>query len=154
MRDEVVDYVAYWTERAEIPKTRLVELIGISRSKFYGWRERYGVANDHNSPVPRWFWLENWERDAIAAFHGEHPLEGYRRLAYMMIDADVVAASPSTVYRVLKERGLIGQKERKPSKKGEGFDQPSGPHKHWHMDISYVNISGTFYYLCGATAAT
>ena len=75
-------------------------------------------------------------------------------MAYMMFDADVVAASPSTVYRVLKERGLIGQKERKPSKKGEGFDQPSGPHKHWHMDISYVNISGTFYYLCGATAAT
>ena len=24
----------------------------------------------------------------------------------------------------------------------------SGPHRHWHIDISYINICGTFYYLC------
>ncbi len=36
----------------------------------------------------------------------------------------------------------------KPSKKGTGFHQPSGPHRHWHVDISYINIAGTFYYLC------
>ena len=23
-----------------------------------------------------------------------------------------------------------------------------GPHEHWHTDISYINIRGTFYYLC------
>jgi hypothetical protein len=32
---------------------------------------------------------------ATVAFHDRHPLEGYRRLAYMMLDADVVAVSPS-----------------------------------------------------------
>ena len=26
--------------------------------------------------------------------------------------------------------------------------QPDGPHRHWHIDIAYLNISGTFYYLC------
>ena len=132
-----------------MPKKHLVSLMGISRSKYYRWQRCYGEPNQHNSSVPRWFWLEDWERDAIASFSREHPLKGYRRLAYMMIDADVVAASPSTVYRVLKERGLIGQADRKSSRKGEGFDQPSEPHEHWHMDISYVNICGTFYYLCG-----
>lgn len=34
-------------------------------------------------------------------FHAKHPLEGYRRLTFMMLDANVVAASPSSVYRVL-----------------------------------------------------
>src|ERR1039457_7273764 len=22
------------------------------------------------------------------------------------------------------------------------------PHQHWHIDVSYINVSGTFYYLC------
>jgi len=36
----------------------------------------------------------------------------------------------------------------KPSRKGTGFVQPLAPHEHWHIDISYLNIGGTFYYLC------
>jgi putative transposase len=36
-----------------------------------------------------------------------YPLEGYRRLAYMMLDADIVAVSPSSVYRVLKAAGKL-----------------------------------------------
>ena len=37
---------------------------------------------------------------------------------------------------------------RKPSLKGTGFQQPTQPHQHWHVDISYINICGTFYYQC------
>ncbi len=33
------------------------------------------------------------------------------------------------------------------SAKGSGFQQPLTPHEHWHVDISYVNVCGTFYYL-------
>jgi len=66
----------------------------------------------------------------------------------MMLDADVVAASPASVYRVLKAAGVIGRSPRKRSSHGKGFDQPSHPHRHWHVDISYINIAGTFYYLC------
>ena len=36
----------------------------------------------------------------------------------------------------------------KTSKKGTGFIQPLKPHEHWHIDVSYVNLCGTFYYLC------
>ena len=36
----------------------------------------------------------------------------------------------------------------KPSRKGTGFEQPLVAHQHWHIDVSYLNISGTFYYLC------
>jgi len=66
----------------------------------------------------------------------------------MLMDEDIVAVSPSTVYRVLKAEGLLGRWNGRPSKKGTGFQQPTGPHEHWHMDISYINICGTFYYLC------
>jgi transposase InsO family protein len=66
----------------------------------------------------------------------------------MMLDADLVAASPASVYRVLKKAGLLAGHPTQPSKKGTGFQQPLRPHEHWHIDISYLNIAGTFYYLC------
>jgi transposase InsO family protein len=49
---------------------------------------------------------------------------------------------------VLKAAGLIGNRKPKTSKKGTGFVQPLAPHDHWHIDVSYINIAGTFYYLC------
>ena len=66
----------------------------------------------------------------------------------MMLDHDIVAVSPSSVYRVLKKAGLLQRWPTKPSQKGTGFTQPLRPHEHWHIDVSYLNICGTFYYLC------
>jgi putative transposase len=148
IRDEVIDYVRYWSQRTGIPTGRMICWIGIGRSKYYAWRERYGKVNEHNAWIPRDFWLEKWEEEAIVSFYRDHPREGYRRLTYMMLDADIVAVSPSSVYRVLKRRDLLGRWNRKVSKKGRGFEQPLQPHEHWHTDISYINICGTFYYLC------
>ena len=148
VRDEVVDFVGYWTRRTELSCKQFIKWLGISKGKFYDWRKRYGKANEHNALVPRDHWLEPWERDAIIAFHEQHPLNGYRRLTFMMLDADVVAVSPATTYRVLRAAGLLDRWNRKPTKKGTGFVQPLTPHEHWHIDIAYVNIASTFYYLC------
>jgi putative transposase len=126
----------------------LVRWLGIAWSKFGRWTRRLGTPNQHNALIPRDFWLEEWEKVAILAFRDLYSLEGYRRLAYMMLDADVVAVSPSSVYRVLKAAGKLPARWGKPSSKGKGFDQPSRPHEHWHVDISYVNICGTFFFLC------
>ena len=137
----------YWNERTELSAQQLVNWLGITSSKFHDWQTRYGKVNEHNAWIPRDWWLEDWEKEAIVRFAWEYPLEGYRRLAFMMLDRDVVAASPSSVYRVLKAAGRIGRQPGKPSLKGTGFQQPTRPHEHWHIDISYVNLAGTFYYL-------
>ena len=126
----------------------LIGWLGLSTSKWYDWQRRYGQVNQHNAPIPRDFWLEAWEKAAIVAFHHDYPLEGYRQLTFMMLDRDLVAVSPSSVYRVLKAAGLLRPWQEKPSKKGTGFEQPLCPHEHWHVDLSYLNIAGTFYYLC------
>ncbi len=148
MRDQVVDFVRCWSEKTEIGIGLFIVWLGVTASKFYSWRERYGKANEHNAWVPRDFWLEDWEKKAIVDFHLKNPLEGYRRLTFMMLDRDVVAVSPSSVWRVLGQAGLLSKWNGEPSKKGSGFAQPPAPHEHWHIDVSYVNISGTFYYLC------
>ena len=148
VRDQIVDFVRRWSEATEIGAGRFIQWLRIRASKFYDWRERYGKANEHNGWVPRDFWLEQWEKQAIIGFHLKNPLEGYRRLTFMMLDQDVVAVSPSSVWRVLGQAGLLSKWTGKPSKKGTGFEQPLQAHGHWHIDISYINISGTFYYLC------
>ncbi len=142
-----MDYVRHWTEHAELPAKRLLGWLGLGTSKFHQWRNRYGKVNEHNGKIPRDWWLEDWEKQAIVDYHDRHPREGYRCLAFMMLDEDVVAVSPTSVYRVLKTAGRLDRHRWAPSKKGTGFVQPVGPHKHWHLDIAYVNLAGTFYFL-------
>jgi putative transposase len=143
-----VDYVNYWTVRAELPARRFLDWLALGTSKFHNWKERYGKVNEHNGQLPRDSWLEAWEKQAILDFHDRHPLEGYRRLTFMMLDDDIVAVSPSSTYRVLRNAGRVDRQWAPPSKKGTGFVQPLGPHQHWHIDVSYINVGGTFYFLC------
>jgi len=101
----------------EIALRVLVLWLGISLSKFYAWRKRYGKVNEHNARVPRDHWLSDEEKQAILDYERQYPLEGYRRLTFMMLDDDVVAASPATVYQVLRSADRL----RRPS--------PSNPRK-------------------------
>ena len=113
-----MDFVRRWSEKTEISAGRFIRWLGISGSKFYGWRERYGKVNEHNGWIPRDFWLEDWEKQAIIAFHLKNPLEGYRRLAFMMLDADIVAVSPASVWGVLSRAGLLRKWSGSPRRKG------------------------------------
>lgn len=149
MRRAVVDFVHYWFPKTPVYQSQMLSWIGISSSKFYDWERRYEQNNRHNATLPKKLWLESWEREAVLAFHAQHPQEGYRRLSYLMLDADLVAISPSSVYRTLKVAGKLEKWAKSPpSRKGQGFHQPKKVHEHWHIDISYINLNGTFYYLC------
>lgn len=147
-RDAVVDFVTAFTRRTERPTAWVLARLAIAPTQFYRWAARYGRRNTHNGRTPREHWLTPAERQAILDFHAAHAPEGYRRLAFMMLDADVAAVCPATVYRVLKAAGVLDRRRTVPSRKGTGFQQPQRPHEHWHIDVSYVNVAGTFYYLC------
>jgi transposase InsO family protein len=140
--------VTTFSARTEQSVRWVLPRLGLAPAQYYRWTARYGKANTPNGPVPRDHWLQPAEREAILAYHDTHAPEGYRRMTYMMLDANVVAVSPATVYRVLRAAGVVDRWNRMPSKKGTGFVQPTAPHEHWHIDISYLNIAGTFYYLC------
>ena len=146
MRDELVDFVRRWEEMTELKRGLFLHALGVRRNKFCSWAARYGKDNFHNGQIPRDYWLEDWEKQAIVKYHLEHPTDGYRALTYMMMDEDLVAVSPATTYRVLREAGYLRRWQKGGSKKGTGFVQPLKPHEHWHVDISYLNICSTFYY--------
>ena len=131
-----MDFVRRWSEKTEIRMGRFIPWLGVTASKFYDWRQRYGCVNEHNCWIPRDFWLEPWEKEAIIDFHWKNPLEGYRRLTFIMLDRDVVAVSPSSVWGVLRSAGLLSHWSRRASRKGTGFEQPLQPHQHWHIDVA------------------
>ena len=143
-----MDFVHKWADNTGLTVLTFLLWLGLATSKWHSWKSRYGKANEHNAWIPRDHWLGSDEKQAIIVFHDRFPLESYRRLTFMMLDTDVVACSPASVYRVLKAAGVLERHQAKPSKKGTGFEQPLRVHEHWHVDVSYLNLAGTFYYLC------
>lgn len=143
----MVDYVRGWAEKTEVTQSQILAWIGLASTTFSKWSRCYGKAYEHNGWVPRDHWLLEWEKQAILKFHFDNPLNGYRRLTYMMLDANVVACSAASVYRVLSQAGVLRNQNTKKSLKGTGFQQPLTAHEHWHLDIAYLNICGTFYYI-------
>lgn len=148
VRDAVIDFINRWSQQTELAVDRLLAWLELPAGKFYRWKKSYGMVREGPRVVPRDHWILPEEQAAIIEFHDAHPLDGYRTLTFMMIDEDKVAVSPATTYRVLKAAGLLDRSNLKPSRKGEGFDQPDAPHQHWHIDIAYINLAGTFFYLC------
>lgn len=142
-----MDFINVWRTRAGLPLKLFLDALGIGRERYRDWCRRYGKVNEHNRLIPRDHEILAAEREKIISFYEANSLEGYRRLTYMMIDADVVYVSPSTTYRVLLAAGLMRAKDTRPSKKGTGFKQPGSAHRHWHIDITYIKIKGVFHYL-------
>jgi transposase InsO family protein len=142
-----VAFVNRWSARTELPVRRLLKWLELSGAKFYDWCRRRGLENQHNGAQPRDFWVLDWERERVIEYYKAHRLDGYRRLTFMMLDENIVAVSPSSTWRILRRAELLNRWNLKESKKGTGFIQPLVAHEHWHIDISYLNISGTFYYL-------
>ncbi len=141
-------FVQAWQSKTGYDVAMFTTWLGISRSKYYSWVNRKGQENQPNGVQPKHHWLTEDEKAAIINYREQHRQTGYRRLAYMMLDKNVAAVSPSSVYRVLLTCGLLRPTTAKPTKKGTGFHQPTRPHQHWHIDITYINIHSTFYYLC------
>jgi putative transposase len=147
IRDAIIGYMDHIAHKSELSYQMLIRMLGITRSRFYEWHKRKGIENRHNGKLPKSHWILPYERKAIIDYYHNHLEEGYRRLTYMMLDADIVAVSPSTTYRVLKEAGLLNRWPVKSTGKGKGFTQPDAVHDHWHVDISYINILGTIFFL-------
>lgn len=142
-----MDFVNAWRERAGLGLSVFLKALGIGRQRFSAWCQRYGKRNEHNRLVPRDHQILPAERERILAFYEANSLEGYRRLTYLMIEADIVYVSASTTYRVLVAAGVMRRKDLRPTKKGKGFAQPDAPHRHWHTDITSIKIKGVFHYL-------
>lgn len=151
----MIAYSSKIVNESSINLSKLIKLLGISRSKYYVWIHKADELNHHNGKISKQHWITPDEESAIVNFarshigsHRYYWQDGYRRIAFMGMDADKFACSPSSVYRVLRKSGLLNKWQiNGKSSKGTGFKQPRKPQQEWHTDIKFVVIGGIFYYL-------
>jgi transposase InsO family protein len=127
---------------------RILKGLGIARAVYYEWRERAEARRlDDLFPGGRCMSaVLPEEKDAVIAYALAHPKEGYRRLAWMMVDADVAYLSPASVYRVLNDADLLYRWKRS-HRAGEKPAAPTRPNQRWHTDIMYLRVADTWYFL-------
>jgi transposase-like protein len=153
--------VIHLVETADQPVKRTLAELGIPRSSFYRWYERYRVAGAaglaDQSPGPRRFW--NRIPEAVRAqgveLALERPDQSPRQLAWNFTDTEGYFISETSVYRILKGYDLITSPAFDLVKAGEKFENPpKRVNELWQTDftqfkIGIILLPGRALRLCG-----
>lgn len=131
-----------WTLR------RILKRLGLPKGRYYEWRKRAEADRlaDRTTRGSVWSLILPEEREAVIEYALEHPKEGYRRLAWMMVDEDVAYLSPTSVYRILSDADLLYRWKRS-SRSGVAPQKPTGPNERWHTDLMYLRVGDAWYFL-------
>ena len=142
-------------EDSELGVKRTLKELGVNRSTFYEWYRNY---LDHGLeglkpkvPVRKTFWnkIPDKERNKVVEFALERPELSPRELACHITDNQGWFISESSVYRILKQRGLITSPAWIVMTAADEFkDKTSRIHQQWQTDFTYFKIIGWgWYYL-------
>jgi len=153
LQERVIAEVAVARRRSGWPPGRTVRALGVSLSSYYRWRRARRRRED--SPGPRADpsvagsvdEVLPEEREAVVGYAREHPGVRHRELAWRMVDADVAYVSPSTVYRILRERDLVCRWRGREKRRREASEKASRPDERWATDILQLRVGGGTYYL-------
>ncbi len=142
-------------EGSELGVKRTLEELGISRSTFYEWYKRY-LENGFDGlkakiPEQKSFWnkIPEKERCQVVETALEKTELSPRELAFHITDKQGWFISESSVYRILKERGLITSPAWIVMAAADEFkDKTVRVHQQWQTDFTYFKIIGWgWYYL-------
>jgi putative transposase len=127
----------------------LLKLYGVSKSAYYNWFGANGLKPEVPRKPQRSDSITTEEEAAVVAFRKEHGGFGYRKLCWMMVDADAAYMSETSVYNILSRHDLLYRwnQAKKGDTEKEYRHKPKHVHHHWHTDIAYIKIRNVFYYL-------
>ena len=130
------------------PLERILKCLGLSPGRYHAWRQRAesGCLADRASIGTAYSRILPEEKEAVLTYALEHPEDGYRRLAWQMVDEDVAFLSPSSVYRVLSDADLLYRWKRS-TRSGQAPPKPVKSNERWHTDIMYLRIADSWYFL-------
>ena len=142
-------------EGSALPLKRTLEQLGIPRSTWYTWYDRYlehGVDGlEDRKPVPRSVWnrIPDRRRQDILELALEAPELSPREVAVTFTEREGYYVSESSVYRLLKEEGLITSPAFIVMKAAERFQNPTRRvNELWQTDFTYLKVIGWgWYYL-------
>ena len=141
--------------QSEIGVNRTLRELGIGKSTFYKWYNTYlekGDAGFFSSPNfnrRQWNSIPEEQKNLVIEVSLDHSELSSRELAYKITDEQGVFISESSVYRILKNRGLITAPSHiLLSAANEFKDKTNFVHEMWQTDFTYFKIIGWgWYYL-------
>lgn len=150
LQEEVIAVVQETRQRSGWPARRTLKVLDVTPASYYRWRRgrpKTGVRAG-SGPRSSLFELLESERQAIREYALKHPEIRHRELAWRMLDDGAGAVSASSVYRVLKEAGLVCR--WKPKAKRTSPNRPPAPERPdelWQTDLRYTQVGGRNYFL-------
>lgn len=149
VKELVVDTVKITKERSEWSVGEILRKLGIGRRSYHRWvKELRAKAGLEPKPEDRGnvYKILPLEHDLIIEGAIKWPNLRHRELAWRLVDSGVVCVSPSVVYSVLKEAGLIKRWNSSDGKNYRTFEEKAQrPNQRWQTDICYVKIDRKYY---------
>jgi transposase InsO family protein len=148
VKAELLKTVARAREATGWTLRRILSHLGLSKARYREWTKRRDQDRLRDLPTrsPLLDGILEEEKVAVCDYALKHPKDGYRRLAWQMVDEDVAYLSPSSVYRILSEADLLSRWKRS-SRIGNAPPKPERPHERWHTDIMYLRVVDNWYFL-------
>ena len=142
-------------EESHLPARRTLELLGIARSSFYRWYDRYqrggpeALADRPSRPDRVWNRIPDVVREQIIEMALDCPELSPRELAVRFTDEKRYFVSEASVYRLLKSQDLITSPAYIVIKAADEFrEKTTAPNQLWQTDFTYLKITGWgWYYL-------
>ena len=130
-------------EESHLPTRRTLEILGIPRSSFYRWYDRYrqggpeALADRPSRPDRVWNRIPDEVREQIIEMALDCPELSPRELAVRFTDERRYFVSEASVYRLLKSQDLITSPAYIVIKAADEFrEKTTAPNQLWQTDFS------------------
>jgi len=127
-------------------KRQALMALGIPKSSYYRWRRCDGMESYSGDRGRPWNRITPEEETKILTVARESPELSSRQLAAWITDNAGFAVSESTVYRILRNEGLVKRLEVQLVAGNEYHTKTNRPHQMWATDASYFRVVGWGYY--------
>ena len=136
-------------ETSHLPVRRTLDKIGIPKTTFYAWLDRYAAggfeALEDRKPRPRRIWNRILDeiRDKVIERALDEPELSPREVAVAFTDAEKTFVSEASVYRILKAEGLVTSPAFIVMKAANRFANPTTAiNQLWQTDFTYLKVTG------------
>lgn len=136
-------------ETSHLPVRRTLDKIGIPKTTFYAWLDRYTAggfdALEDRSPRPKRIWnrIPDEIRTKIIQLALEQPELSPREAAVAFTDTAKSFVSEASVYRILKAEGLVTSPAFIVMKAADKFaNSTTAIHQLWQTDFTYLKVTG------------
>ncbi len=129
-----------------VPKRQVLRELSVPKSTYCRWLKRPQLYDRPGGSSTPWNRLTPKKQRAVLAAARELPESSCRQRATWITDNQGFSVSESTIYRILREEGLIKSPQTQLQAGKEYHHKTTRPHQMWATDASYFNVIGWGYY--------